>query len=99
MIIPKDYTPLQSHHQIGGSGEKALNWEKKEQTITRTFTAAQTVKNLPAMQETRVRSLGREDPWRREWQCIPVLLPGVSHGWRSLPGYSPWSHKELDTTE
>lgn len=31
MITPKDYTPLQSHHQIGGSGEKALIWEKKEQ--------------------------------------------------------------------
>ena len=28
-----------------------------------------------------------------------VLLPGESHGWRSLVGYSPWGHKELDTTE
>ena len=28
-----------------------------------------------------------------------VLLPGKSHGWRSLVGYSPWGHKELDTTE
>ena len=29
----------------------------------------------------------------------PVLLPGKSHGQRSLVGYSPWGHKELDTTE
>ena len=29
----------------------------------------------------------------------PVLLPGESHGWRSLVGYSPQGHKELDTTE
>ena len=29
----------------------------------------------------------------------PVLLPGKSHGWRSLVGCSPWGHKELDTTE
>ena len=29
----------------------------------------------------------------------PVLLPGKSHGWRSLAGYSPWGHQELDTTE
>ena len=29
----------------------------------------------------------------------PVLLPGKSHGWRSLVGYSPWGHKESDTTE
>ena len=27
------------------------------------------------------------------------LLPGKSHGWRSLLGYSPWGHKELDMTE
>ena len=29
----------------------------------------------------------------------PVLLPGKSHGWRSLVGYSPWGHEESDTTE
>ena len=37
--------------------------------------------------------------WRRQWQPTPVLLPGESHGQRSLVGYSPWGHKELDTTE
>ena len=31
-------------------------------------------KNLPAMQETWIRSLGQEDPWRREWQPTPVFL-------------------------
>ena len=29
-------------------------------------------------------------PWRRKWQPTPVFLPGESHGWRSLVGYSPW---------
>ena len=38
-------------------------------------------------------------PWRRKWQPTPVLLPGKSHGRRSLVGYSPWGHKESDTTE
>ena len=38
-------------------------------------------------------------PWRREWQPTPVFLAGESHGQRSLAGYSPWDHKELDTTE
>ena len=38
-------------------------------------------------------------PWRRKWQPIPVFFPGKSHGQRSLVGYSPWGHKELDTTE
>ena len=57
------------------------------------------VKNLPAMQETHVQSLGQEDPWRREWQLIPVYLPGESHGQRSLVGYSLWGRKESDPTE
>ena len=41
----------------------------------------------------------RKIPWRREWQPIPVFLPGKSHGQRSLVGYSPWGRKELDTTQ
>ena len=32
-------------------------------------------------------------PWRRKWQCIPVLLPGESHRQRSLVGHSPWGHR------
>jgi len=31
----------------------------------------------------------RKTPWRRAWQPTPVLFPGVSHGQRSLVGYSP----------
>ena len=38
-------------------------------------------------------------PWRRKWQPTPGLLPGKSHGQRSLVGYSPWGRKESDTTE
>ena len=41
----------------------------------------------------------RKIPWRREWLPTPVLLHGEFHGQRSLGGYSPWGHKELDTTE
>ena len=37
--------------------------------------------------------------WRRQWHPTPVLLPGKSHGWRSLVGYSPWGHEESDMTE
>ena len=45
------------------------------------------------------------DPWVRKiprsrtWQLTPVFLPGKFHGQRNLAGYSPWGHKELDTTE
>ena len=37
--------------------------------------------------------------WRRQWHPTPVLLPGKSHGRRSLVGCSPWGLEELDTTE
>ena len=35
----------------------------------------------------------------RKWQPTPVFLPGKFHGQRSLVGYSPWGHKEVDMTE
>ena len=38
-------------------------------------------------------------PGRREWLSTPIFLPAESHGQRSLVGYSPWGHKELDMTE
>ena len=38
-------------------------------------------------------------PWRRKWQSTTALLPGKSHGWRRLAGYSPWGRKESNTTE
>ena len=41
----------------------------------------------------------RKIPWRRKWQPLPVVLPGKSHGQRSLAGYSPWAGKESDMTE
>ena len=37
--------------------------------------------------------------WRRKWQPAPVLLPGKSHGRRSLVVYNPWGNRESDTTE
>ena len=51
------------------------------------------------MQEMQVRSLGREEPPEKEWQPTPVFLTGKFHGQRSMVHYSPWGHKESDTTE
>ena len=56
------------------------------------------VKCLPAMQETGFDPQVRKIPWRRKWQPTPVLLPRKFHGC-SLVDYSPWGHKESDTTE
>ena len=54
-------------------------------------------------QETRVRSLGWDDPnldsWRRKWQSTPVFLPGKFHGQGTLVGFSPWGHRESETIE
>ena len=60
---------------------------------------AQMVKNLPAMQEMRVQSLGQEDPLEKEMATTSVFLPAESHGQRSLVGYRPWGCKESDMTE
>ena len=48
------------------------------------------VRNLPAVQETWITSLGREDPLEKEMIPTPVFLPGEVHGQRNLAGYSPW---------
>ena len=64
---------------------------------------------IPWMEEPdRLQSMGLQRVWknlvtkklrRRWWHPTPVLLPGKSHGWRSLVGWSPWGHSESDTTE
>ena len=41
----------------------------------------------------------RKIPWRRKWQLTPIFLPGKAHRQSSPAGYSPWNHRELDTTE
>ena len=62
---------------------------------------AQTVRNLPTMWETQLRSLGWEwISWRREWQPSSVLLPGEFHGQRSLGvGLQSMGCKESEATE
>ena len=65
--------------------------------------------DFPAGSDGKVSAYNVGDPgsipgsgkifWRRKWQPTPVFLPGKSHGRKSLVGYSPWGHKESDTTE
>ena len=78
-----------------------LRWKNQVSMLNKGCSlVAQTVKNLPAMWETRVQSLGWEDALeRRESQPTPVFLPGEFHEQRSLVGYNPWSHKQSDTSE
>ena len=55
---------------------------------------AQLVKNLPAMRETWVQSLGWEDPLEKGKATHSSILACIVHGL-----YSPWGHKESDMTE
>ena len=57
---------------------------------------AQTVKNLPAMQETQILSLGLEDPLEKDMATHSTLAWRIP--WR-LVGYSPWGCRELDMIE
>ena len=61
---------------------------------------AQMVKNLPAMQGTRVQSLGQEDPLKKGMAAHPSIL-AWKIPWTEEPSriYSPWGHNESDTTE
>ena len=47
----------------------------------------------------RYDPLARKIHWNRKLKPTPVFLPEKFHGLRSLVGYSPWGHKELDITE
>ena len=56
-----------------------------------------------AYQHRRVKRVGFDPwfgkiPWCRKSQPTSLFLPGIFHGQRSLAGYSPWGHKESDTT-
>ena len=70
--------------------------------LSGTSLVAQMERNLPAMQETRVRWFDpcvKRIPWRRELQPTPGFLPGEFHGQRRLAGYTSWGRKESDMTE
>ena len=56
------------------------------------------VKESPVMWEIWVQSLGWDDPLEKGMATAPVFWPGEFLGQRSLEGYSPWGHKEWDTT-
>ena len=72
----------------------------KSTVVPATSLVAQSVKNLPAIHGRPEFDLWVEKiPWKRAWLPTPVFLPGEFHEQRSLVGYSPWSCKELDTTE
>ena len=78
-----------------------MNSKKRRYVYTlQGFPGGSAVKNLPAIRRScRFDPWVEKIPWRRAWQPTPAFRPGESHGRSSLAGYSPWGHRELDTTE
>ena len=62
------------------------------------FSGKETASQCRRLRRCRFDPWVEKIPWRK-WQPIPVFLPGKFHGQRSLSDYSPWGHKESDTTE
>ena len=81
------HTELVSSHHPAASGE-AISSVRTENAM-----------NVSSSFQHPFHTFLSSEPWRRKWQPTPVLLPGKSHGQRSLVGYSPWGRKESDTTE
>ena len=87
-LSPCVYLRLTAHLSLNHPHFKA-----QKPPVSRGYLVVQTVKNLPAMQETWVQSLG-------QGASTPVFLPRESHGQRSsLVGYNPWGQEELDMTD
>ena len=66
-------------------GKKSYIFRRNLGFVSKTFS--------PCLKDTSIVT------WERQWHPTPVLLPGKSHGWRSLVGCSQWGRQESDTTE
>ena len=80
---------------------RELSWAAKLEnpSLKETQQVAQMVKNLPAMQETRIQTLGWEDLLEKGMATHSNLLAWRIPWTEELGGYSLWGHKELGTTE
>ena len=93
-----------STHTGISSGYTNLGEWWGSQRIIKASQVALVVKSLPVnARDTRdlgsIPGSGRSPGGGRTWQSTPIFLPGEFQGQRSLAGYSPWGHRESDTTE
>ena len=84
---------------ISGSGRSAGEENGCPLQYSWASLVAQMVKNLPAMQETWVRSLGWKDPLEKGMAAHSSTLAWRSPWNRQVVGYSPWGCKESDVTD
>ena len=88
---------IQSSHPLSSSSPPMFNLSQHQRLFEWVSSSHQVAKGLEfQLQHQSFQPWVRKIPWRRKWQSTPVLLPGKSHGQRSLVGYSPWGCKESD---
>ena len=90
--------PEVKQRKISGTSVSSQAGSGMSVSAIRASLVAQVVKNLPAVQETKVQSLGWEDPLEKEMASHTSTLAWKSYGQRTLVGYSPWGHKKSDMT-
>jgi len=100
---------VQKNRDLDGLSQVFSNsWRKKYSSCIHLYGSSlasgaslvvQVVKNCLQCRRPRFYPRLGKIPWRRKWLPTPVFLPGKLHGQRSLAGYSPWGHKELDMTK
>ena len=83
---------LQGIFLTQGSNPHLLHWQVDSLPLSHQGSNSVTLITIKPIFSAKI-------PWRRKWQPTPVLLPGKSHGRKSLVGYSPWGLEESDTTE
>ena len=74
-------------------------WQATVHGVTKSQTQRTILLSFPLCTVGEIIHCYNHYSWRRKWQSTPVLLPGKSHGQRSLVGYSPWGCQESDMTE
>ena len=92
-------------HHTKDKQEEGANWLQKHarqkctHKLTQGSPGGSVIKHQPANAGDVFDPWVGKIPWRRKWLPIPVFLRGEFRGQRSLAVYSPWGHKESDTTE
>ena len=96
--LGRGVAPLSCHPDLGRGVAPQYHTPAPSQLL-RGLSGKEFACQCGSLKQRRFDPWVRKIPWRRKWQPTPVLLPGESHGQRSLAGYSPWGCKEQDTTE
>ena len=92
LILPKNLPVDHSH--LKHTSKRILDYVLYLDSVD-SLPDGSVVKNLPANAGGGFHPWVWKIPWSRKWQTTPVSFPGISHGQRSLMGYSPWGSKRV----